>query len=124
MTKQVTLLMGMIVAAVVASAGISVALAADEEITVKDVMENAHKSGLLKKVANGQASDDEKAQLLALYKALAANEPPQGDADSWTAKTTVLVTAAQAAVDGQADAGAMLQGAANCKACHEVHKPA
>jgi hypothetical protein len=58
-----------------------------------------------------------------LYKALAANKPPKGEQASWNAKTKVLVDAAQAAVDGKEDAGAQLMKAANCKACHDAHRP-
>lgn len=122
MTKQVKMILGTMLTVALLTASFSFALADDEEITIKVVMNDAHKSGLLKKVANGQASDEEKAQLLMLYKGLAANEPPQGDAESWQMKTSALVAAAQAAVDGDADAGAELQAAANCKACHSVHK--
>lgn len=125
MTKHVTMFVGLIMAAGLLSAGLSLAVAADdEEVTIKVVMEEAHKSGLQKKVANGQASDEEKAKLLVLYQALAGNQPPQGDADSWQTRTAALVAAAQAAVNGDADAGAKLQAAADCKGCHDIHKPA
>ena len=95
-----------------------------DKITIKQVMQKAHKGGLKDKVAKGQASDAEKAELLKLYKALATNKPPKGEQESWNAKTKSLVTAAQAAVDGKDNAGALLMKAANCKACHDAHKPA
>jgi len=94
-----------------------------EAPTIKKVMQQGMKGGLCKKVASGQASDAEKASLLAMFKALSAAQPPKGDADSWSTKTAALVGAAQAAVDGNAAAGASLRKAANCKACHAAHKP-
>ena len=80
------------------------------------------KGGLCKKVAGGKASDEEKAQLLTMFKALGAAKPKKGDAESWKTKTTALVAGAQAAVDGKKTAGGLLNKAANCKACHSVHK--
>lgn len=99
--------------------------AADDkpEYTIKEVMKEAHKGGLLKKVASGQGSKADAERLLVLYKALAANKPPKGPEESWKEKTTALVEAAQAAVDGDSDAAAKLKKASNCAACHKVHKP-
>lgn len=94
-----------------------------EKVPIKKVMAKAMKGGLCKKVAGGSADEKEKAQLLKLFKALAANKAPKGEEKSWKAKTKALVDGAQAAVDGKATAGAMLRKAANCKACHSVHKP-
>ncbi len=93
-------------------------------VSTKDVMAQAHKppANLLRKVATGKATAEEKGQLLALYKALAANTPPQGDQESWTEKTGLLVSAAQAAVDGAPDAAAQLTKASNCMGCHNAHK--
>jgi mono/diheme cytochrome c family protein len=98
--------------------------AADAKVTIKEVMNQAHKKPkeLLKKAATGRATNAEKAELLELYKALAASKPPKGDAASWKEKTGVLVSAAQAAVEGKPDAGAQLTRAGNCAACHAAHK--
>ena len=95
-----------------------------EKIPIKQVMQKAHKAGLLKDlVVKGAASDEQKAELLKLYKGLAANKPPKGDQKSWDEKTKALVEAAQAAVDGKENAGQLLMKASNCKACHDAHKP-
>ena len=94
----------------------------DEEV-IKKVMKEAMKGGLYKKVMDGKANDDEKQTLLKLYQSLAKEAPPEGDEASWKTKTTALVTAAQAAVDGKGDSSALIKSAANCKACHSVHKP-
>lgn len=89
---------------------------------IKDVMKKAMKGPLLKKVAGGDASDEEKMELHEMLVALSKNSPPKGDAESWNQMTGALVKAAQAAVDGDADAGAALKKAANCKECHSKHK--
>jgi hypothetical protein len=89
----------------------------------KAVMKKCMKGGLCKKVVMGQGTADDKAALLAAFTAMAAEKAPKGDAESWKTKTTALVKAAQLAVDGDAGAGAALKSAANCAACHKVHKP-
>jgi surface antigen len=119
MRKMVTL-MAALVATVALVSGLSQAGTADA--TIKKVMKEAMKGGLCKKVASGKAEAADKEALLKHFKDLAAATPPAGEADSWKAKTTALVAGAQAAVDGKEDAGALLLKAANCKACHDVHR--
>ena len=85
--------------------------------SVKDVMKKCMKGGLCKKVAGGQASDEEKQLLVEMFTSLAANKPPRGNAKSWKAKTTALLKAAKSGDN------AALKKAANCAACHKVHKP-
>ncbi len=53
---------------------------------------------------------------------MASEKARKVDAESWKSKTTALIKAAQLAVDGKKGAGAALKKAANCKACHNVHK--
>ena len=99
--------------------------AADEDkpkYTIKQVMKTAMKGGLCKKVASGEASADEQKQLVEMFVALAANKPPKGDAESWKTKTTALVSAAKAVAAGDDGGVAALGKAANCMACHKVHK--
>lgn len=88
----------------------------------KDVMKVAFKGGLLKKVAGGDASDEEKAKLHAMLVSLSKNKAKKGEADSWKKLTSALVKASKAVVAGEADAGKALTKAANCKACHNLHK--
>lgn len=90
--------------------------------TIKQVMKIAHKDGLLKKVASGKASKEDKEKLLVVYTALSQNKPPQGSADDWKTKTEALVKAAKEAVENEPTAGKDLGKAANCKACHSEHK--
>jgi hypothetical protein len=97
---------------------------AKPKFTTKQVMEKCMKGGLCKKVAEGKASEAEKAQLVEMISALAQNKPPKGEADSWKTKTAALGEAAKAAADGKEGAGAALMKAANCAACHKEHKPA
>ena len=88
----------------------------------KDVMKHAMKGPLLKKVADGNASTEEKKELLEMLVALGKNEPAKGDAESWKKLTDALVKAGKAAVDDEKTAGEMLKKAADCKACHTAHK--
>ena len=104
----------------------SLTRAADDDkakVTTKQVMKRALKGPLTKKVATGEASDAEKKELLSLFQAMAKNDPPKGDAESWKEKNAALVKAAMAAVKGDSNAGAALKKAADCKNCHSKHKP-
>ena len=94
----------------------------DKKVAIKDVMKTAMKGGLCAKVAKGEASADEKKQLVELFTALAANKPPKGEEASWKEKTGALVAAAKEAAEGKEGAGAKLRAAANCMACHSAHK--
>ncbi|WP_145385348.1 hypothetical protein [Stieleria neptunia] len=104
------------------------AIAADDDsdkpkFKTKQVMKEAFKGPLLKKVAGGDGSAEDAKKLHAMLVALSKNEPPRGEEKSWKELTGALVKAGKAAVEGDADAGAMLKKAANCKACHSKHKP-
>ncbi|OAI53703.1 hypothetical protein AYO44_15680 [Planctomycetaceae bacterium SCGC AG-212-F19] len=97
-------------------------ISAQGKIKTPDVMEKCMKGGLCKKVAEGKGSKEEKDTLLENFTSLSENKPPKGDPDSWKAKTGALVSAAKAAVADDKDYSTKLKAAANCKACHEVHK--
>jgi hypothetical protein len=101
--------------------------AADDapQYTIKEVMKMAHggQNSLAKKVASGKASKDDDKKLVELYTALAANKPPQGDADVWKEKTGALVDAAKAVEDGKDGATKDLTKAMQCMGCHSVFKP-
>jgi hypothetical protein len=94
------------------------------KFTIEEVMEQAHKGkdALIQKAAAGKASKDEKDKLVELYVALGQNKPPKGDAKSWKSKTDALLSAAKAVVADEKGAGPKLKMAANCMACHKVHK--
>lgn len=94
----------------------------EKKYTINEVMKLAHKDDLLKKVAKGEANDEEKKQLVVYYKAMAKNKPPVGEEESWKERTKLLIEAAEAAVKGEEDASERLFKASNCKACHDLHK--
>jgi hypothetical protein len=106
--------------------GIGVHQAADKpKLKIEEIMEKAHDedNGLLKKILADKGTKADKQMLLDLYKDLALNKPPKGDAKSWEEKTKALVTAAQAAVSDAKDYKDQLKKAANCDACHKAHQP-
>jgi hypothetical protein len=92
------------------------AVGGEKEITIKVVMQKAHKGGLLGKVLSGKASDEEKKQLVTYYEAMVKLKPPVGEEDAWKEKTKALLAAAKGEdVD-------VLKKASNCGACHSVFK--
>ncbi|MCC6419665.1 MAG: hypothetical protein IT429_15640 [Gemmataceae bacterium] len=111
-------------AALLVGAGQNSQAGQKEKYSISDVMKQAHnkKTGLLKKIASGKGDKADAEKLLEMYIALAKNKPPQGDADSWKKFTDGLVAAAKVAVEGGKNAGKQLTKAANCGACHKVHK--
>ena len=106
--------------------GMAALRAADEasKYTIKEVMKMAHQgdNSLYKKVSSGKGSKEDKKKLVDLYTALAADTPTKGDADSWKDKTGALLDAAKAVEDDKNGAVKDLKKAADCKACHTVHK--
>jgi hypothetical protein len=97
------------------------------DMSIEDVMKKYHKAPkgtdpVCKTVSDGKASKEQLAELLAAYKAMAAQKPSEGDAGSWKEKSSALIAATQALLDGQPDGVAKYKAAVNCKACHSVHK--
>lgn len=114
--------------AVVAGATLAPFARADEEEakpkhTIKDVMKEAMKGGLLKKVTGGDASAEEKNQLLDLFISMVENKPPKGEMESWHNLAGASALAAAKVVVGREGAVEELKAATNCKACHSEHKP-
>jgi hypothetical protein len=95
---------------------------AQEKASIKEVMKVAMKGGLCKKVASGEATEEEKKKLAGLFAALHENKPPKGEQASWDEKTKALLDAANAVLAGKSEGGAALQKAANCMGCHSEHK--
>lgn len=85
--------------------------------STKEIMNVAMKGGLVQRVTKGTASPAERALLVELFTDLAANTPPQGDANSWRARTGALLAAARSN-DPRA-----LAAVSDCKSCHAVHRP-
>ena len=95
---------------------------AKPKYTIKQIMKDALKGGLAKKVVGGEATEKEKIQFLDYAISLYENKPKKGEAASWTRLTGDLVTAAaKVAIDPKASTAA-LGKAVNCKACHNKHK--
>ena len=76
----------------------------------------------MKKAVKGELNKDQTAALLAAVKTLGPMKPSKGEDASWKEKTGALVTALEKLEKGQADAGAGVKKAANCKSCHNAHK--
>lgn len=97
--------------------------AAKPKHAIKDVMKDAMKGGLNKKVLSGKATDKEKLELLDMFVSLVENEAPKGDQASWqTFSGTAALAAAKVAV-GREDGLTALKAATNCAKCHKAHKP-
>src|SRR5689334_13107971 len=92
--------------------------------SIKEVMA-AHKGkdSMVNKIIGGKGTDEDHKKLVELYEALAAAKPPMGDEASWKSKTEALVAAAKDVAAKKAGATDALKKAADCKACHEAHKP-
>ena len=94
-----------------------------KELTIKDIMKQAHKDGLLKKVATEKSTEKETKTLNDLYTKLAKLSPPKGDKVGWDAKTKALVDASKLAVAKDPTFKAKLKTATKCADCHKIHKP-
>lgn len=94
---------------------------ANQGNAIKEAMKLCLKGPLCGKVAKGEATAEEKTKLAELFKAMAAAKPPKGTEESWKEKAGALATAAAEIAEGK-DSAAKLKAAANCKACHDVHK--
>jgi hypothetical protein len=92
--------------------------------TIEQIMKAAHSGSksLQKKLEKGTITDEEKGKLVEYYEELGKNKPPKGSAEDWQKRTTDVLTAAKAAVNGGAEEIAKYKKATNCKSCHDAHK--
>lgn len=92
--------------------------------SVKDVMKEKFKGDTsdIKKATKGELSKEEIASLLASVKSMGGQKPKKGDEASWKEKCASLVSAVEKLEKGEASAGDAVKAAANCKACHDMHK--
>jgi cytochrome c556 len=92
--------------------------------TIREIMKKAHsgKTNLPKKLILGQINDDEKTKLIEYYEALGKNQPPKGSAEDWQKRTSKLLAAAKAAMDGGQAEKAKFRKAVDCASCHNAHK--
>jgi hypothetical protein len=86
----------------------------------KEVMKDAHKSGLWKKVADGKGTKEEKEKLVSLYESLPKDTPPRGDKKAWKEKTEAMRNAAKESVTDEKAGGAKLLKLVKCQTCHET----
>jgi hypothetical protein len=122
MRKVVPCLLGALAMGIIAL-GVYPASGQDKpKYDISEVMQKAHKGGLLKKVTGGNASAEEKTQLLEYYTALSQNKPPKGDEKEFKKRTDPIVAAAKEVVAGKEGAEAKLSKAVNCKDCHAAHR--
>lgn len=102
---------------------------AKPKYTIKEVMKGAHmpategEKPLLQIVMGGDATPEQKQQLLDFYISLAENEPPKGDKEAWAKKTAPVVLGAAMIVVGRENGADVLKKATVCAACHKDHKP-
>ena len=119
---------------------VGLCIAADDttpKMTVKEVMEKAHKAPqgsppnsqdfLAAKVRDGKASKEEVTTLLGYYKAMAADPVPEGaprgTPEDWKKRTSALVTAVETIDKGDKTAGqAALKTAMDCRGCHMSYR--
>lgn len=87
--------------------------------SIKEVMAQAHKSGLLKKVQKGTAEKEDREKLADLYKALMQSKPEKGDIEVWKKTTAVMHKLAAEAIKDP-EAGKKIK--ADCGGCHKSFK--
>jgi len=75
------------------------------------------------RIREGNATPDDIRLMVELTRQLALNSPPKGELASWTAKTVALRDATKNLADHKPGALEIWKDAANCKACHSLHKP-
>jgi hypothetical protein len=122
-----TVLTALLAVALLGAAATQLARAADAKprYTIKEVMKSTNKgdASVGKRVAQGKGTAADFAKLVEYYESLPLCTPEKGDKASWDSKSTALLKAAQALKAGEPNALALYKKAANCKACHTVHKP-
>jgi hypothetical protein len=107
--------------------------------TIKEIMTKAHKGGnaLLTLLLRELGEDKQKwgeiqqqtAELVALAKLLAKNDPPRGDKDSWQKFTQQYLQNAKKLDDAaqrkdkQSASAARDKLGRSCTGCHRVHRP-
>jgi hypothetical protein len=122
-----TVIVAAVVVGLFALVATQLAHAADAKAkyTIKQVMKATQKGddAIGKRVAKGQGTKEDFAKLVEYFESLPLCTPEKGDQASWNAKAMALVKSARALKAGEPNALAAYKQAANCKACHSVHKP-
>ena len=115
-----------IAAAILAGASIASADKGEHHEAFEKIMKNGFKgkTSLVTKATEGTASAAEIKKLQGMLTELAGLKPTRGEMSSWKEKTAALIKAGNLLAKGDKSGGAALKKAANCKACHNAHKPA
>lgn len=104
----------------------SAMIAAAADGPIADAMKNYHKgeTAPCKKVSAGTASSSELADILKSYQSMSGAKPPKGTSASWKEKCDALISAVKEIQTKNPKGQGDYKKAVNCKACHDVHKPA
>ncbi len=103
---------------------VAVPPATPAEPAIKDIMEAVLKGDdtPVKRAIAKKSNPEEIKKMHEFFVSLEKLKPKKGDEASWKAKTAALVAASDLLVKGDEKGIDALKAAANCKACHEVHK--
>lgn len=91
---------------------------------ISQAMKQAFKgdNSAVKKITGGKGTKADAEVLTKAIQAMAAAKPSKGDADDWKQRTDALTKAMDQINKGDRAGVAALDTAANCKACHNLHK--
>jgi hypothetical protein len=98
--------------------------------SINQIMKHAHltprnrgtRDNLDNKVLDGKATEDEKKDLLELYKALRKHRPPKGKGEEWDRRVDELVASLKAVYAKEKGATERFLEAKDCKSCHNAHR--
>lgn len=93
---------------------------------IKEAMKKNFKpeDAIAKKVGKGEATDAELDSLIKCVQAICAATPPKGEKAAWVEKCKSMVAALNKVKAKDASGMSEWKKAVNCKACHDVFKPA
>jgi hypothetical protein len=91
---------------------------------IAQIMKAAHggETNLARKLILGQISKQEKKKLIEYYEALEKTTPRRGSTADWQQRTSTLLAAAKAALDGCQQEKIKYRKAVDCTSCHDAHK--
>lgn len=95
--------------------------------TIVEIMNLAHNKrkghpSLLNEVKSGNATAEQKQELVRLYEEMAQHKAPHGDQAHWEKLNKDLVHAARQVAEGKEGAMKELNRASNCRDCHAAHQ--
>ena len=104
---------------------ISLSTASADDL-IKEAMKKNFKpeDAIAKKVGKGEASDAELDSLIKCVQTICAATPPKGEKTAWVEKCKSMGAALNKVKAKDASGMSEWKKAVNCKACHDVFKPA